>query len=108
MSNTSDVPLPHQLLHCASTIGKQCSIQKHCLSTRMQGGGAAAWQSMPWPDGLVIEMSIIVNLDSYNGQTKQGSRTRGGGQEEQGDTWADCRITVYDIVRIGRGQRVQS
>ena len=26
MSNTSDVQLPHELLHCASTIGKQCSI----------------------------------------------------------------------------------
>ena len=35
VSNTSDVQLPHELLHCASTIGKQCSILiTHSLQSR--------------------------------------------------------------------------
>ena len=35
MSNTSDVHLPHELLHCASNIGKQCSILvAHSLQSR--------------------------------------------------------------------------
>ena len=35
MSNTSDVHLPHEVLHCASTISNQCSIfVQHCLQSR--------------------------------------------------------------------------